>query len=199
MCDWCHYIGAINLNRMIIPAEIKRLLTEIRRIGRETGIESRYVSDFNRLYRFYMEMEGPGPNEQEPEPAAGSKQANKESLRAVAASPQLQTYFEQQMAARERYSQRMEYYLLLKSFYNAFIFPLEQNMSIARSCKELGIEAIGFVGGKKITQLELEAFRSGDTERKLATMERAFQAIGQIGFQDNFNMNDFANANSDQN
>jgi hypothetical protein len=183
---------------MIIPAEIKRLLTEIRRLGREIGIDPRYIADFNRLYRFYMEMEGPGPDEQREEPDTAPRPPDQENVRQGTAPPELQTYLDEVATARAKYAQRMEYYLLLKSFYNAFIFPLEQNVSIAHSCQALGIEAIGFKGSKKITQQELEAFRSGATEQVLGTMRGAFAAIGQVSFPDNFSAADFTSNNPDQ-
>lgn len=184
---------------MIIPPEIKRLLSEIRRLGKETGVDPRYVADFNRLYRFYMEMEGPGPDEQREEQDTASEPLDQKDARPGAVPLELQIYLDEVATARDRYAQRMEYYLLLKSFYNAFIFPLEQNISIARSCQALGIEAIGFTGGKKITQQELEAFRSGNMEQLLATMRGAFEVIGQISFQDSFSLADFTSNNPDQN
>lgn len=184
---------------MIIPAEIKRLLTEIRRLGKEMGIDPHYIADFNRLYRFYMEMEGPGPDEQREEPDTTPRLPDQENVRPGNAPPELQTYLDEVATARTQYAQRMEYYLLLKSFYNAFIFPLEQNVSIARSCQALGIEAIEFTGGKKITQQELGTFRSGTTEQVLGTMRGAFVAIGQVSFPDNFSVADFTNDNPDQN
>ena len=133
---------------MIIPPEIKRLLTEIRRLGRETGVDPRYVADFSRLYRFYMEMEGPGPDEQREEQDTASEPVDGEDKIPGIVSPELQIYLDEAATARARYAQRIEYYLLLKSFYNAFVFPLEQDVAIARSCQALGIEAIGFTGGK---------------------------------------------------
>lgn len=182
---------------MIIPPEIKRLLIEIRRLGREIGVDPRYVADFGRLYRFYMEMESPGLDEQREEQGTAPEPA--EDKTSGTASPELQFYLDEAAIARARYAQRIEYYLLLKSFYNAFIFPLEQDIAIARSCQTLGIEAIGFTGGKRITQEELDTLRLGESEQLLAAMRSAFQAIGQASFQDGFNLTDFTSNNLDQN
>jgi hypothetical protein len=183
---------------MTIPPEIKRLLTAIRRLAKDAGVDPRYVSDFTRLYRFYMEMEEPMPEEQQAELTVRANKARREDFRTVVASPELQAHFDAATAARDRYAQRMEYYLLLKSFYNAFIFPLEQDVSIARSCQVLRVEAIAFTGGKEITPAQLEAMRSGDTQAALTAMRGTFEAIGRISFADNFNIGDFTNDNPDQ-
>lgn len=183
---------------MNIPPEIKRLLTAIRRLAKEAGVDPRFVSDFTRLYRFYLEMEVPMPDEQQAEPTVRDDQASRGDFRTVVVSPELRAHFDAATSARDRYAQRMEYYLLLKSFYNALIFPLEQDVSIARSCQVLGINAIAFTGGKEITPAQLEAMRSGETQSVLTAMRGTFEAIGRISFPDVFNINDFANDNPDQ-
>ena len=191
-------LAAATPDYMTIPPEIKRLLTAIRRLAKEAGVDPRYVSDFSRLYRFYLEMEGPMPDEQQAEPTLRAEQTSREDFRTVVASPELRAHFDRATSARDRYAQRMEYYLLLKSFYNAFIFPLEQDVSIARSCQVLGVNAIAFTGGKEITPAQLAVMRSGETQSLLTAMRGTFEAIGRISFPDNFNVSDFTNDNPDQ-
>lgn len=183
---------------MLIPPEIKPLLAAIRRLAKEMEVEARYVSDFTRLYRFYLAMEGPGPEEPGTEPAARFGSTDRQDFRTVNATPELRAFFTDAVAARERYTQRIAHYLLLKSFYNAFVFPLEQDVSIARSTQALGVTAIGFTGGKEITPPQLETLRSAATEALLIQMRSAFEAMGRISFPDTFNANDFTNTTREQ-
>lgn len=188
----------VTYERMTIPPAIKRLLAAIRQLAQQTGVAPRYVTDFNRLYRFYMEVEESLADEQRTGSSGRNSQVEPGTLREVPGSPELRAYVEGAAAARARYAHRIEYYLLLKSFYNAFVFPLEQAVAIARSCQVLGVNAIAFTGGKEITPTQLEAALSGETLAALATMRDAFEAIGRISFPDIFNANDFTNANPDQ-
>ena len=167
-------------------------------MARESRVEARYVADFKPLYRFYLEMEHPGPNEPEAEPATRSGLPEQENFRTVAASPELQAFFTDAAAARQRYGQRIGYYLLLKSFYNAFIFPLEKEVSISRSAEVLGGGAVGFTGGKEITPPQLATLRSAAIQSVPAEMRNAFEAMGRISFPDTFNTDDFTTNNLEQ-
>lgn len=165
------------------------VLKAINGLTLRAGLGAEQRAEFGRLYAFYQEMEATPPDSSGDEEPAARRRTEPEA----AAPSQLDIHLRQQAAARERYGQRIDFFLLLKSFYNAFILPLEQDLAIVQSCRALGIRALTLPREETDTDTTLlpQAYDLEAARRNLATAQDGFAEIGRLLFPNAFALNDF--------
>lgn len=178
------------------------LINTILALGRDWGVEADDLRNFRRWYRFYQQLETPElESEGETDRLVQDEDAAFEAmerdsykdpnypLESLPAAPAERLRL--QAAQSERYEQHPDYYMLLKSFYNAFIFPLEQDLFIARTCQSLEISQVAIGVQKKTRTIPVGAYSLSRAEATLGQVTAAFAELGNLLFTDIFSPDDF--------
>jgi hypothetical protein len=181
----------------------EEILNTILLLGNEWEIETGALRNFRRWYRFYQQLENPEPvldgASLEKDQDATFEDANRESYDNPAYPPvplpaAMVEHLRQQAIQRKRYGQQPDYYLLLKSFYNAFVFPLEQDLFIARTCQALEIGQVALWVRDETQSIPVGTY---SLSRAAATLEQvtvAFSELGNFLFPDRFSLDDFTSS-----
>lgn len=166
---------------------IDRLLARIPALARAQGMPTSQVAEFNRLFQLYEALEADELPDRPPAP----RLVRDETATAQDVPPAVAAHLRRQLQLQLRYQQPRRAYLLLTSFYTAFVAPLEQDIAIAQASRNLGITAANLVHADRVSPVRLGTFDSPDASRRLETARVAFAGIGRLLFPATFNPNDF--------
>ena len=166
---------------------IDRLLSYIPALAKAQGMSSYQVAEFNRLFRLYEALNDDELVDRPP----GPRFLREETTAAQNLPPAAAAHLRRQVQIQQRYQQPRRAYLLLTSFYNAFLAPLEQDIAIAQASRNLGITSATLVHADRVSPVRLATFDSQEASRRLAMARVAFAGIGRLLFPATFNPNDF--------
>ncbi|MGI4873026.1 MAG: hypothetical protein ACRYFX_17840 [Janthinobacterium lividum] len=166
---------------------IDRLLSRIPALARAQGMPASQVAEFNRLFQLYEALDA----DELPDRPPGPRLVRDETTAAQNVPPAVATHLRRQVQLQQRYQQPRRAYLLLTSFYNAFLAQLEQDIAIAQASRNLGITAVTLVYANRVSEVRLSTFDIQDVSRRLEMARAAFAGIGRLLFPATFNPNDF--------
>ncbi|HEX8326084.1 MAG TPA: hypothetical protein VF629_01000 [Hymenobacter sp.] len=167
--------------------DIDRLLQHIRALAKAQGMKPAQVADFNRLYQLYGELD-------DVEIVSRNDRTGvfrDEQVGPQAMSSFIANYLRRQAVAQEKYQQNRRYYLLLMSFYNAFVLPLEEDIAIVQSTQALDITSMKSIYADRESTVRLKSFNVDKAAQALFAARTAFAGIGRLLFPATFDPNDF--------
>jgi hypothetical protein len=174
---------------------IEAVLNAITGLTLRAGIKAKQRREFGRLYALYQELENVEPDApvesaQDEGFIIDSTQDSTESL--------LEAHWRQQVEVRERYGQRQDFFLVLKSFYNAFILPLEQDLAVIQSCRVLEINQLVLPHQEGTSTLFPQQYNIVEATNTLAISKAGFTELGRLLFPNTFTLNDFTDIPQNQ-
>lgn len=178
----------------------EEILNTILLLGNEWEVETGALRNFRRWYRFYQQLENPEPaldgasleKDEDADFEAADRESYDNSANPLVLLPAAAAeHLRQQAMQRELYGQQPDYYLLLKSFYNAFVFPLEQDLFIARTCQALEIDQVALWVRDETRSIPVGAYSLSQAAATLGQVTAAFSELGNFLFPDRFSSDDF--------
>jgi hypothetical protein len=163
-----------------IPS-LRKVVASVRRAARSSELTNARLPEFNRLYRFYSQLEDdilqavPVNDEQQREDILNSQTDTDQLI-----ADELAQRITQQQAVRGKYLDYPGYYALLASFYTAFIAPLEQDIAIAETCEELQLTALEVGSRRQRVLLPVASFNRPTAQAQLAEITDLFEALGSM-------------------
>jgi hypothetical protein len=173
------YTPAMDSPRSNRPPSFKKVLALVRRGARSNERTNARLAEFNRLYRFYSQLEDGGlqavpANDERQQGDTLNTQTDLDRLIA----DELAQRNAQQQAIRNKYLDYPGYYALLASFYTAFIAPLEQDIAIAETCEELQLNSLEVGSRRQRTLIPVASFNRQTAQTQLAQITELFEAVG---------------------
>ena len=171
-----------------------KVLALVRKSARSNERTNASLPEFNRLYRFYSQVEDSIPQE-----ASASEDSKRDeglntrnTLENRPIATELAQRHAQQQAVRNKYLDSPGYYALLASFYTAFIAPLEQDIAIAEACEELKLTLLEVGSRCQREFIQVASFNQQTAQARLAGITELFETLG-TALSPAFEVTDFMN------
>lgn len=165
------------------PPSLKKVLALVRRGARFNERISARLPEFNRLYRFYSQLE-----DDKIQPILDGDERQREADLNTSTGPdqlianQLLRRNARQQAVRNKYLDYPGYYALLASFYTAFIAPLEQDIAIVEACEELQLTSLEVGSHHQRALIQVASFEQQTAQTQLNEIAGLFEALGIMLF-----------------